>query len=297
LDAFLEGRGGWFWGWWRWQQRWQEKGIDYDKDDDKDLNGNDAVDNDNLIFWHNNNQPVVGIIPGMEGGDFDDNDNSKNNGRRRGLIMTRMTTKTLTAMTPWKTTTSFFDTTTNLWPDAFLSWRGGWFWWRWRRQWWRHQQWQERGVDSVEDDDEDPNGDDAVDKDDLIFWHNNQHVVGCIPGRDWGVISMTMTMAGEGGWLWWGPGWQEHGGGGGHPNNNQLILHAALHPTTRAKQAVHQDDNRWEGGQELGQRWGQWGREVVRERQWLQRQQQQQRYDGKHATPAPAKDGGSGRHG
>ena len=33
----------------------------------------------------------------------------------------------------------------------------------------RQQQWQERGVDSAEDDDKDPNGDNAVDNDDLIF--------------------------------------------------------------------------------------------------------------------------------
>ena len=58
------------------------------------------------------------------GGDFNDGDGN-NDGRREGLILTRMTTKTPTAMKPWTTTTSFFDTTTNLWSDAFLAWRVG----------------------------------------------------------------------------------------------------------------------------------------------------------------------------
>ena len=85
------------------------------------------MDNDNLIFCHNN-QPVVRCIPGMEGGgDFDDDDNDEgnNDGRRGGLFLLRMMTKTPMAMTPWTTTASFFDTTTNLWADAFLSWTGG----------------------------------------------------------------------------------------------------------------------------------------------------------------------------
>jgi len=57
--------------------------------------------------------------------DFEDDDDGNNEGRRRGLIMTRTTTKTLTAMTPWTMKTSFVDTTTNLWPDAFLAGTGG----------------------------------------------------------------------------------------------------------------------------------------------------------------------------
>ena len=44
------------------------------EDNDKDTNGED---NDNLIIRHNN-QPVVGCIPGREGGDFDDDDNGNN---------------------------------------------------------------------------------------------------------------------------------------------------------------------------------------------------------------------------
>ena len=40
-------------------------------------------------------------------------------------------------------------------------------------------------VDSDKVDDKDPNG---KDNNDLIFWHNNQTVVGCIPGREGGLF-------------------------------------------------------------------------------------------------------------
>ena len=72
----------------------KERGVDSDKDENKDLNDNDTVDSNTLIFRHSN-QPVVRCISGREGGDFDNDDNNNNNGRRLGLILMRMTTKTI----------------------------------------------------------------------------------------------------------------------------------------------------------------------------------------------------------
>ena len=45
------------------------------KDDDKDTNGEE---NNDLIFRHQI-QPVVGFIPGMEEGDFDNDDDGNSN--------------------------------------------------------------------------------------------------------------------------------------------------------------------------------------------------------------------------
>ena len=50
----------------------------------------------------------------------------------------------------------------------------------------RMPSWQGRGVGSDEDNNTDPNSDDGEDNSDLIFYHNNQPVVGCIPGREGG---------------------------------------------------------------------------------------------------------------
>ena len=46
---------------------WQVTEVGSDEDDNKDPNSDDGEENNNLIFYHNN-QPVVGCIPGREGG-------------------------------------------------------------------------------------------------------------------------------------------------------------------------------------------------------------------------------------
>ena len=56
---------------------WQVRGVGSDEDDNEDPNRDDGKDNNDLIFYHNN-QPVVGCIPGREGGDFNNDGNNNN---------------------------------------------------------------------------------------------------------------------------------------------------------------------------------------------------------------------------
>ena len=92
---------------------------------------------------------MVGYIPGREGGGISTTLTTATTiaGERVDSDEDDDTIKTPTVRT---TTTSFFDTTTNLWSDAFLA-----------------------GNKYT----------DGEDNNDLIFLHNNQPVVGCIPGR------------------------------------------------------------------------------------------------------------------
>ena len=116
---------------------WQGRGVDFEDDDDGNNNGRrrglimtrtttktlTAMTHGQLQPLCLTQQPTGGRMHSWHGGgdDFDDKDDGNNDGRRGGLILLRTTTKTLTAMTPWTTMTSFFDTTTNMWSDAFLA--------------------------------------------------------------------------------------------------------------------------------------------------------------------------------